>query len=49
MDWFSTRLRRWTKSGWVFERNAFEQQGLVEEEPGGVGYAGVVGVGEELS
>src|ERR1700739_1062441 len=34
------------EGGGVFQRHAFEQQGLVEGEPGDVFYLGVAGVGE---
>src|ERR1019366_4883121 len=36
------------EGGGVFQRHTFEQQSLVEEEPSGVFYLGVAGVGQEL-
>ena len=36
------------EGGGVFQRHAFEQQCLIEEQPGGVFYLAVVGVGEQL-
>ena len=36
------RLRRWTKAAGSLRGTPFEQQGLIEQEPGGVSGEGVV-------